>query len=268
MKVVSAPSMEGLSPNFFFYPEPPPIDYLMDRHGKPDVGREIPVIVLCTNAFEAASLRSNGLHRLTDIGRIIEVIAQPCGPQKLAKVLQRCMRRLKVQGADGFRGSANHVTLALNRERYSSLATEGPIDATRTRGNSPHSQSLSVERRKSSADRAMKRPSISEQVNLHQLGEPSSPASPIHSDENRPKVLVVDDNQINLHLLLTFVRKAAHPYESATDGSKALEAYKRSVLEDGGKYGFPIHSDGYNDARHECDCVHSGDSQIRKGASD
>ena len=54
--------------------------------------------------------------------------------------------------------------------------------------------------------------------------------SPQNSDLSLPSVLVVDDNQINLQLMVTFVRKTRHPYESATDGIQALEAYKRSAM--------------------------------------
>ena len=49
------------------------------------------------------------------------------------------------------------------------------------------------------------------------------------ADVSLPRVLVVDDNPINLKLLQTMMRKAKHPYESATDGQQAVDAYMRSV---------------------------------------
>ena len=100
MKITTARTMQGLSPNFFVYPEPPPIDYLLQFHGSPATGKEIPVIIITTNFFEAAALRSNGIHQLADIGKVIEIVAQPVGPQKLGTVLHRCMQRLEMLEKD------------------------------------------------------------------------------------------------------------------------------------------------------------------------
>lgn len=41
-----------------------------------------------------------------------------------------------------------------------------------------------------------------------------------------PRVLVVDDNKINLQLLVTFMKKAKFDYAGASDGLEALNAYK------------------------------------------
>ncbi|EHY53530.1 hypothetical protein HRR83_003735 [Exophiala dermatitidis] len=236
MKVRAAPNMEGdPPPNFFIYPEPPPIDYLMDRHGRTKTNREIPVIVLCTNAFEAASLRSHGIHRLTDIGRIIEVIAQPCGPQKIAKVLQRCMQRMKLLDSSHSPGATDQVPMSVERNKEADLATVPSANAAKTQGIN-HSNHDNVQVDGTGSDH-------------NKTGSPSSSngsATPRESDgssvraddDTKPRVLVVDDNHINLHLLITFVKKANHPHESATDGAKAVEAYKRSVLNHGGKQGF------------------------------
>lgn len=276
MNVTTDESMEGRSPHFFLYPEPPPIDFLMHNHGKPNTEREIPVIVLCTNAFEAASLRSHGLHQLTDIGRIIEIISQPCGPHKLAKVLHRCMQRIDLLQDQARSGSWGHVPLTLNRTR-DKTSHKSPRDAPTSPGESDggldKAMSFSKSRDKSRvslpslklAQRAFKSTEFLDSAVAHaehsrrngfakksdSTGEEktanSSPAdekdesqtsSEAHSvpADQRPRVLVVDDNNINLHLLVTFVRKTNHPHESATDGLKALEAYKRSVLEE--KNGF------------------------------
>ena len=42
----------------------------------------------------------------------------------------------------------------------------------------------------------------------------------------KSRILLVDDNDINLKLLVRFVRKANYAYECATDGLQAVEAYK------------------------------------------
>ena len=65
------------------------------------------------------------------------------------------------------------------------------------------------------------------QARPHQLQQSPQPVV----DPKLPSVLVVDDNQINLQLLVTFVRKTRHPYGSAMDGALALEAYKKSATD-------------------------------------
>ena len=77
MKTTKSKNMEGISTDFFAYAEPPPIDYLLENHGQHARRTEIPLIVMATNAFENASLTFNGIHRLKDLGRVLEVISQP-----------------------------------------------------------------------------------------------------------------------------------------------------------------------------------------------
>ena len=259
MKVTSRKSMEGTSPDFFIYPEPPPIDYLMDFHGSTNMGREVPVIILTTNAFEAASLRSNGVHELTDIGKVIEIIAQPCGPQKLARVLQRCMQRVEKlykQSSKSAGLSTNGVEKGDNdnndddddgkkqdsREHLETDSTQGLEKGLEnqqahvhpeSRPNLPHTQSLLEDRSN------IRRPSLSKMGETSQAEGLDGDGIPRTLDmADRPRVLVVDDNHINLHLLATFVRKSGHPFESATDGLQALEAYKESCQADSGRQAF------------------------------
>lgn len=42
----------------------------------------------------------------------------------------------------------------------------------------------------------------------------------------RPRALLVEDNKINLKILVTFMRKLQCPYETASDGQEAINAYK------------------------------------------
>jgi signal transduction histidine kinase/CheY-like chemotaxis protein len=275
MKVTSTKTLDGKtmddkSPDFFIYPEPPPIDYLMDFHGTPNTAKEVPVIIVCTNAFEAASLRSNGIHQLTDIGKIIEIIPQPCGAQKLAKVLHRCIQRLEILEKDQSRKrSLQMVPLPISKDE--SRAKQDPprqgdnsdqIDGRRQDEDGMPQKKLAPDpprdrptlpeplrstRKSSSKDKLRpQKPSTMTNGTSTENTEINGETSSLDgenilqlSETNRPRVLVVDDNHINLHLLVTFVRKSGHPYESASDGLKALEAYKKSVQEDGaGRYAF------------------------------
>ncbi|EXJ82951.1 hypothetical protein A1O3_06768 [Capronia epimyces CBS 606.96] len=235
MKVHISPNMEGDPPNFFVYPEPPPIDYLLDQHGRTKTSQEIPVIVLCTNAFEAASLRSHGIHRLTEIGRIIEVIAQPSGPQKLAKVLQRCMRRMKLLGDSESPRSTGPTPLSIKPQGASSSATVAPAQAVKTQGYYPGREPRDDT---SMSDHEPAASAVPKPSNNNRCSSQADVELPVRLKGEGPRVLVVDDNSINLHLLVTFVKKTNHPHESAMDGEQALEAYRKGVLDDGGKYTF------------------------------
>jgi signal transduction histidine kinase len=76
LDIFTAPSMENIrETNFFIFAEPPPIEYLLSNHGEHGAESVIPVIIFCQNAFQASSLRANGIHSLTDIGKSTQI---PC----------------------------------------------------------------------------------------------------------------------------------------------------------------------------------------------
>lgn len=57
MKVYTVQNMDGIEKaDFFVYAEPPSIEYLLNEHGQHSAEGEIPVIILCENAFQASSL--------------------------------------------------------------------------------------------------------------------------------------------------------------------------------------------------------------------
>jgi signal transduction histidine kinase len=70
LNIFTAPSMEKVdNADFFVYAEPPAIEYLLNQHGRHAGDKEVPVIIFCQNAFQASSLRANGIHHLTEIGK-------------------------------------------------------------------------------------------------------------------------------------------------------------------------------------------------------
>ncbi|KAK5052044.1 hypothetical protein LTR84_002848 [Exophiala bonariae] len=228
MKITTSPSMHNKSPNFFMYLEPPPISWLIESHGTPGGNAEIPVLIICTNAFEAASLRSKGIHHLTDIGRIIEVIPQPLGPQKMANALLRCMQRLKMLDTPSIAQSTEHVPMTAGQQNIHDTLARAPQTSYTRQGQIGRDWQLSKQgsyERKPDGELSPRKGRTDQTNSDAQL-----------NDEKRtlPHVLVVDDNQINLSLLVAFVRRTTHPFDSATDGAKALTAYKKSATEEGG----------------------------------
>lgn len=218
MEVISAQHMRNSEADFILYAEPPPIEYLLDQHGQQTEGSEIPIIILTENAFQANSLRANGIHTLTDVGRIIEIIAQPLGPQKLAKVLQRCVQRVRRLEQSEEMQTAEHV--------------QPRSDGNATRIDNANSHIPVAPQRRES----IKTGSGSKLQSIKKIFTKSSGASSDEQSSSLPNkdgkassldpVLVVDDNAINLNLLSTFIQKTQHPCESATNGQQALDLYK------------------------------------------
>ena len=100
MTCTEAPTVdEEPDADIYLYCEPPPIEYLLEHHSeRKDAGKsgqEAALLIICTNAFEAAALRAAGVTHLTSLGRIVEVISQPVGARKLAKVLLQSMHRVE-----------------------------------------------------------------------------------------------------------------------------------------------------------------------------
>ena len=82
MKYFSAKNMDEIEADLFVYAEPPAISNLLAQHKEGYTSaqkrsRDTPLIVICTNAFEAAALRSGGIEHMTDLGRVIEIVSQP-----------------------------------------------------------------------------------------------------------------------------------------------------------------------------------------------
>ncbi len=234
MHVFTASNMNGVTADFFVYAEPPPIEYLLHQHGQNGSDSETPVLVFCQNAFQANSLRANGIHHLTEIGRIIEVVAQPVGPQKLAKVLQRCLQRGKKLDSPSESYSGEQVP---RRVRDSDEIQEAPHHA---RDSSKETlRAPEVSQNGSQEVLPVTRPGL---AHRQTAPSPTSPRKPLRvkaqpsfsedglKDPTVPRVLVVDDNDINLQLLVAFVRKAKLSFEPASNGLQALEAYKRCAF--------------------------------------
>ncbi|KAI1625779.1 hypothetical protein EDD37DRAFT_625553 [Exophiala viscosa] len=260
MHTIEAESMTGITTDFFMYVEPPPIQYFLEHHGRNgSAEREIPLIITATNTFESASFSSNEIHRLTDLGRILEVILQPCGPQKLAKALHRCLARLDTLKRDpAAQKSDGPVSEAIPENRNTSTSelearpssesapglkvsaeasddvdsvARSASDASQTEVNASSSLSLLG---KESAVETDKTDTPSEPPNTNEDGSAVRTPTPVSPSQPGPNsVLLVDDNEINLNLLVAFMKRAKRPCVAVRDGLEALEAFKHACSDGG-----------------------------------
>ncbi|KKY19909.1 putative sensor histidine kinase response [Phaeomoniella chlamydospora] len=257
--------------DIFLYAEPPQIDYLLEHHSERNLtdktGKDVALLIICTNAFEAASLRAGGVQQLVGLGRIIEVISQPCGPRKLAKVLLQALRRVeelspKGQQMDPSASSADPAKLPFVPPDVGQRAADTKWTSSATvydENTKRHRPSIDTFRWKSdpyareteivpgTLDSALEWGKVKEgdipfeamSSSSHNASKPSAEsrtslsdrpatAASLYSDTSPPYVLLVDDNFINLRLLVTFMKKINLPYAEAVNGLEACEKFKSS----------------------------------------
>jgi CheY-like chemotaxis protein len=175
-----------------------------------------------------------------------------CGPQKLARVIHWCLRKLDELGEDRKDASTSapvktQVYNSLNKWRPSAeiknvrplidepAQTSGARNGERFSEEKPQKPEVPPDRNLSTlsttpTDRECdSRPHLRSRDKTYSTSRANTIDVEVpETAHEKPRILLVDDNYINLKLLVTFVRKAHYPYECATDGLQAVEAYKRA----------------------------------------
>lgn len=201
---------------------------------------DIPLLVICNSVSAANAMMHNPQPHVTG------VLSQPCGPRKLAKSLTLCL--------EAHRNSKTNEPVPSVRKIMEDSLGEGQHlqDTTFQKVLDSEDHALSVEAKEKghSGDAPFTHPQ-NDTIEIPQgnskmakadkslLNDTSSPASPAptagssnpfsrtNSDSDQPvrKVLLVDDNRVNLQLLVTFIKRSGHYFKTASNGLEALEAY-------------------------------------------
>ncbi|KAI1752590.1 hypothetical protein F4782DRAFT_500901 [Xylaria castorea] len=235
----------------YIYAEPPPIEYLVekcsDREEKGLPGVNAALLIICTNAFEAAALQAAGIKELTSLGKVIEVISQPVGIRKLAKVLLQCIQRVqggkrKEDRSVGSRSSsptfpsrevqkrATEITWNTSPVVYDQITTRYRPLIKSLKWKSEISEMKAF--RGDSAQIPSPAPPTTKEAG-HLYGFTGSQQLKVQSEdttEPRPRVLLVDDNSINLKLLATFMKKLKLSYAEAINGLEAVTKFKEADM--------------------------------------
>lgn len=148
-----------------------------------------PLVVLCRDPSRQLTPPTKGKAK-------VAYLSQPFGPIKLGKVLEICLRsRFPAPEFD---------------------ATAPDIDVTPPQVDAE----TSISERPGSANSLATNPV--ELPQAHPVGYEL-----VQTTSARvPKVLLVDDNDINLKIMVTYMRKLGYDYVTATDGLQALERYR------------------------------------------
>ncbi|KAF2492138.1 hypothetical protein BU16DRAFT_105080 [Lophium mytilinum] len=257
MSVIRSPNMNGVSADMFLYAEPPSMETYLSRHGpipksiQGDEPNYAPIIVMCTSAIRALKFKSS----LKAEGRVVQAIPQPCGPRKLAKVLERCLDDIK---------SISNGTYNSQPSPEPSNATPPPTtpppttsqQAPKRAATDEHQDSLPMRPRQQSENTDLPSPeqkktiptsspsTVGHEGSVSKGGKTPRPTpTRTHSarqSQDIVRVLLVDDNSINLQLLVMFMKKHKLPYGSARDGLEALETYKRACEDPGERFDFVL----------------------------
>ncbi|TQN69865.1 Hybrid signal transduction histidine kinase B, partial [Colletotrichum shisoi] len=203
--------------DIYLYSEPPSVEILekrfRDNTQRSLSRRKAPFVIVSPNAEEAVRILQEHSKLLTEFSEIIEVIPQPCGPRKLAKVFTHCLKR-----AEDMRD--NHGAAGIPA---GSLASSEKRTHEVERVGTPLHQDAKVSELE---------PAMSVQPLIKPLGALAvSPAlnggQPVIVEQKQHTLhmLLVDDNQINLKLLVMFMKKCGFSFEQAENGQEALDKF-------------------------------------------
>ncbi|KAI7284057.1 hypothetical protein KC345_g2557 [Hortaea werneckii] len=236
MRVSRASTMDVQDAEVYMYSEPPPAESLVQHYkdGKlrsNATGRDVPVVVVCVNAEEAVAKAQDHSKTLTELGKVVEVVPQPCGPRKLAQVLTLALRRVeelqhaKEQlAAPAITESTTQLQDQMEVQYTCDAQTEEKSAIEDAPRDVPLSAAVSFP---SPPPVNPETPGMAARLSRHSSDERNAVAL---SDGNIPHVLVVDDNKINLQLLVMFMKRLKYSYAEAENGLEAFSAFKESCL--------------------------------------
>jgi hypothetical protein len=188
-------------------------------------GHSSPVVVICQSPEEAHRLFIAAKNR--DETPLFEFISQPCGPRKLARALNICLKR-QVDQQSG-RPDADEPTRWVEMPESSHLpvdiaASDAPTDRMKI-GKRPTTETM---RRPELRD--YRSPSYTENLKADAPidAPPASNSKEVEAEPETsgPFVLLVDDDDLNLQLLCAYAQKDHYNYMTAQNGSEAVDIYK------------------------------------------
>ncbi|KAI9041309.1 putative sensor histidine kinase/response regulator [Aspergillus affinis] len=209
------------------------------------------LLILCNQSIDHNQIQS----QYASLAQVVKIIHRPCGPQKLAQSIRRCL--------ESQLGSATTTPeqIALPKrphprtfmpppepekttsEAKASNSSYSVTDLTTDSGSSVASSSMGAQSPGQEIEQPL--PTIISPLSFFQ-GSPPQPELVSESpkleekqstpavtaaeppEPRKARVLVVDDNSINLNLMLTFMKKRnLDTLEAAENGKLAVEAVER-----------------------------------------
>jgi signal transduction histidine kinase len=178
-----------------------------------------PLIVICESPEKAHTMFARAANRKGE--SIIEYISQPCGPRKLAKALSHCI--LRQNGQDPEADKPTHwVEMPDSSKMSLDIGPRNPPNERMKIGKRPMTESIGPPEKdgpKSEVDQEVK--------DLAPIAEGAPPLPAAKDTVSQGfSVLLVDDNQINLHILEAYVKKEGWDYVTASNGLEAVRTFQ------------------------------------------
>ncbi|EME43404.1 hypothetical protein DOTSEDRAFT_72716 [Dothistroma septosporum NZE10] len=196
-----------------------------------------PFIVLCESTLSARKIRAPGFGNIAT--GYVELIAQPAGPDRLAKAIVQCVRNRSM--LNEMSSLAGAIIPGISEHPHRSTNAQDLPDRTKVDAGNEETEQLRVAKleRGLASDYKFPRvptPSLNgsrpeRKTSTHRATQTSG-ISPERKGSGGGSagvsLLLVDDNSINLQLLVTYADKFGHRKQVATDGLQAVEAYKNA----------------------------------------
>jgi signal transduction histidine kinase/ActR/RegA family two-component response regulator len=180
------------------------------------------LLVFCSDSGNYGDPREQWSHLASSLA----IVHRPCGPQKLGRTILSCLNPKPASPVSQLHGLGDETVLP---ERLaaarSAVDPSNPIQKRRdSMDPTGHNPTASPHREMSGSAGH----SSSSSSTLVSSGSGYSSTSP--GSRDRPRVLVVDDNGINLHLLVTFLNKRRLVVlDKAENGRAAVDAVERML---------------------------------------
>jgi len=150
-----------------------------------------------------------------------EFIAQPYGPRKLARAFVSCKEQHPPQLEN----------VVLYRDTELLTLPSKPLFDAKTHEQEQDNKQPPTSDDQPSPPKAQKQSKITENEETKGPTEPENVAKPL-------RLLLVDDNKINLQLLVRYCKSKKHDYVTAEDGVEAVEAFCSNQKEAATKFDF------------------------------
>ncbi|KAJ5552389.1 CheY-like superfamily [Penicillium frequentans] len=198
--------------------------------------QRIPIVVICRSP-EAAHLMFVAASR-SNHKAIVEFISQPCGPRKLAKALNICIRRQQSGGPlIGDESSVDQVPRMndyqltgpplVSPEDFEVRNTEDDI-VFQNHNAEAGSKALGDAYLSLDVREASRQPKVTtiSRNDSDAITLPIRESLPNMEEESTLTVLLVEDNDINLQILIAHMKKEGFRYATARNGLEALNTFK------------------------------------------
>ncbi|KAI7373224.1 hypothetical protein KC328_g16754 [Hortaea werneckii] len=192
-------------------------------------GLSITTPLLVASRSGLPSLSQNVEHDA--VVRAMDQIGLPCGPRRLIKILANCLQRSKNETVDQEVLPNDQMTPQLESPAQSQ-SREVEVEPTGLAQDQPRlslqedpkemSRTISI---RPAARRAKTQPVAATDARRKSI--PSLPlGQTVPQGPGAKRVLVVDDNSVNVQPLVMFMRKNGHAYQTAHNGLDALQKFQ------------------------------------------